>query len=271
MKYKELRKNQLKAIIKSIDNDFSSGIHYHATGSGKSWIAIYILHQFNKKYPKSNVLWICERKDILNHQFDKDTLRDRGFKDIINKYNILNFVENKNNEWYDSLNSSKFWGKPYLCIMNRCFLTSQKKYEKIKNPIHLVIHDECHSIENKTTQEFYNWLSNINNTKFNIQTRVIGFSATPEKIKPLNKIISKYSIYDAFLDNVILPPKIVWVKSEKIPSLLHLMTLIKSKINKLPYKKIIVWTGIIEECIRTADIWSSYFEDFMICLDFNNL
>ena len=31
----------------SIDNDFQSGIHYHATGSGKSWIAMYILEAFD--------------------------------------------------------------------------------------------------------------------------------------------------------------------------------------------------------------------------------
>ena len=42
--------------------------------------------------------------------------------------------------------------------------------------------------------------------------RVIGFSATPEIMKPLDKILTKYSIYDAFQDRVILPPKILWLK-----------------------------------------------------------
>ena len=46
-----LRKNQLDAIKKSIDNDFSSGIHYHATGTGKSWIAMNIVREFHKSYP----------------------------------------------------------------------------------------------------------------------------------------------------------------------------------------------------------------------------
>ena len=64
-----LRKNQLLAINNSISNDFQSGIHYHATGTGKSWIAMYILKEFNKKYPNKNVMWICERKDILKQQF----------------------------------------------------------------------------------------------------------------------------------------------------------------------------------------------------------
>jgi len=61
-----LKKNQHQALNSSIDNDFQSGIHYHATGSGKSWIAMYILEAFYNKYPQGNVLWICERKDPLN-------------------------------------------------------------------------------------------------------------------------------------------------------------------------------------------------------------
>ena len=86
------------------------------------------------------------------------------------------------------------------------------KYERIKANIDLVIHDECHSIENKTTQDFYNWLlkRNIHNIP-----KVIGFSATPEIIKPLDKLITKYSIYESFKDKVILPPKIIWIKSRR--------------------------------------------------------
>ena len=81
-----LKKNQLQALNSSIDNDFQSGIHYHATGSGKSWIAMYILEAFYNKYPQGNVVWICERKDILEQQFSKETITNRGFKDIIKKY-----------------------------------------------------------------------------------------------------------------------------------------------------------------------------------------
>ena len=134
---------------------------------------------------------------------------------------------------------------PYLCIINRCFLTSREKYKSIKRSIDLVIHDECHSIENSTTQSFYKWLQ-----EHTPQFRVIGFSATPELISPLNKIISKYSIYDGFKSGVVLPPKVLWVKSELIPSDSVLLTLIKDELNMLPYKKIIIWCGTIEECYK---------------------
>ena len=70
-----LRKNQKDAIKISLENDFESGIHYHATGSGKSWIAMLILEAFHKKYPNYNVLWICERKDILIQQFSESILK----------------------------------------------------------------------------------------------------------------------------------------------------------------------------------------------------
>ena len=147
-----LRPNQQNAINISRENDFISGIHYHATGTGKSWIAMYIVEAFNNKYPNKNVLWICERKDILLQQFSSSIIKERGFDSILKKFTIIDYVSVKKTKWYDSLNSTKFWSKPFLCIINRSFLTSQKKYQNITNTIDLVIHDECHSIENKTTQ-----------------------------------------------------------------------------------------------------------------------
>ena len=265
-----LRENQLEAINKSIENDFSCGIHYHATGTGKSWIGILLLYEFNKRYPQGDILWICERKDILKQQFNKETIKNRGFSNILKKFNVLDFSINKEPKWYDSLNSSIFWGKPFLCIINRSFLTSKKKYQNIKKGINLVIHDECHSIENSTTSEFYNWLQKRNEL-LKIPLRVIGFSATPEYIKPIDNVISKYSIYDAYLDNVILPPKIIWLKSEIYPTIDHLIYLLKTEIDKLYYKKIIVWCGMIEECIKTANLWKKYFKDYTFCIDFCNI
>ena len=45
-----LRNNQINAINITENNDFSSGIHNHTTGSGKSWIAMNIVDRFNEKY-----------------------------------------------------------------------------------------------------------------------------------------------------------------------------------------------------------------------------
>ena len=117
LSYDKLRKNQLDAINTSINNDFESGIHYHATGAGKSWIAMYILQEFNQKYPKSNVLWICERKDILIQQFSKEVLKNtlnkdeefRGKEDNLNNH-LIEFLDWKE-DWKDK---SKLKGFKFL-------------------------------------------------------------------------------------------------------------------------------------------------------------
>ena len=45
--YKTTRKNILRIIPTNppgtIENDFESGVYFHATGTGKSWIALEIL------------------------------------------------------------------------------------------------------------------------------------------------------------------------------------------------------------------------------------
>ncbi len=269
-----LRPHQIKALEISKNNDFESGIHYHATGTGKSWVAMYLLREFNLQHPQCNVLWICERKNILTHQFSEEVLEERGFSNILQKYQIFDFVENKDSKWVDSLNSTKFWGRPFLCIINRSYLTSRQKYREIQVSLDLVIHDECHSIENKTTQQFYQWWEESLQKK-DIKPRVIGFSATPEFMSPLSKILSKYSIYDAFQEEVILPPKIMWLKSEseseKEIKLAHLIPILQNQIKLLPYQKIIIWCGMIKECIKVAQKWKPFFPDFKICMDFNNI
>ena len=266
----KLRPNQIKALDVSNQNDFTSGIHYHATGTGKSWIAMYLLRDFNRCYPQSNVVWICERKNILTHQFSQTILLERGFQKILDSYQVIELVNSKNPTWTDTLNSTHHWGKPFLCIINRSYLTSRHKYENIKVSLDLVIHDECHSIENKTTQQFYQWLDN-HQTKLEKPKRIIGFSATPELMEPLDKILTKYSIYDAFRDQVILPPKILWLKGEKEIKLEHMMIILKEHLQKLPYQKIIIWCGMIEECLKTAEKWKPYFQDYTICMDFNQI
>ena len=66
-----LRSNQKKAIDSSIKNNFQSGVHFHATGTGKSWIALEIIIEYNKRYPHNNIIWMCEQKSILIEQFNK--------------------------------------------------------------------------------------------------------------------------------------------------------------------------------------------------------
>jgi hypothetical protein len=258
-----LRKNQFKAIQNSLENDFDSGVHFHATGTGKSWIALELILEYNKKYNNRNILWLCEQKSILIEQFELETLREKGYDSIFKTFMVIDYTENKSQSWYEEINSASFWNKPILLIINRSFLVSKKKYEKLKININLVIHDECHSIQNKTTQEFYNYL--FENDK---KVKCIGFSATPcLDIYPYNKILTSYTIYDAYLDEVIVPPRIKWIETNKTTDDNDLFSFCSKEIDKLYYKKIIVWCGIVEKCESLAEMWKKKYESFVVCLD----
>ena len=96
----------------------------------------------------------------------------------------------------------------------------------------------------------------------------IGFSATPNlNIKPFKNILSKYSIYDAYCDKVIVPPKIKWFQTNQPLEQLDILLLVKKLIVDVPYKKIILWCGMIQKCIELANLWKQYFSNFMICVD----
>jgi superfamily II DNA or RNA helicase len=168
------RPNQHAAIKASLSNDFSSGVHYHATGTGKSWIALQLALEFQKRQKSSHILWICEQKSILVEQFAKETLKARGFSDILKTFLLLDYSSKKPADWVQQTNSARIWGKPLLLVINRAFLTSSLKYQDLRIPIGLLIHDECHSIMNATTQAFYKWLHVAQPA-----TKCIGFSATP--------------------------------------------------------------------------------------------
>ena len=70
----DLRKHQIESLQKTLDNNFESGVHFHATGTGKSLVALYILIQYNKKYPNRNIIWLCEQKSILYDLFNNEKI-----------------------------------------------------------------------------------------------------------------------------------------------------------------------------------------------------
>ena len=107
-----LRINQYKAITSSCENNFESGVHFHATGTGKSWIALELILKYNERFPKKNVIWLCEQKSILIEQFNKNTLKEKGYSEIYKKFMIINYTEKKPKKWYEQVNSATFWKKP---------------------------------------------------------------------------------------------------------------------------------------------------------------
>lgn len=257
-----LRSNQLHAISVSVENHFESGVHFQATGTGKSWIALHLAMQFQKVNPMCNILWLCEQKSILSDQFNRSVLKERHFESIPQTFLIMNYSEVKPAKWVEDVNSSRVWGKPKLILINRAFLTSGEKYTRLSLPIHLVIHDECHSIGNATTKAFYAWL-----TQYSPSTRIIGFSATPKLEPPFTRLLSQYSIYDAVQDRVIVPPHISWITSSTEITSERIRHVVKETLPTLPYQKLIVWCGMMEECKVAAKEWKHHFPDHRVCVD----
>lgn len=260
-----LRSNQQNAVQTSVQNNFVSGVHFHATGTGKSWIALQLLQEYITRNPSANICWICEQKSILIEQFDKNIVSSKGYSDTLKKFLVLDYTTNKDQNWTSNVNSCAFWKKPILLIINRAFLTSSKKYTNLRIPFHLIIHDECHSISNQTTQDFYQFVQQ----KWP-NASCIGFSATPLLThEPFTQILSSYTMYDGIVDHVILPPKIVWVKTDSFLTHECLIDIIKTQIEGLPYKKLVLWCGMIEACKDLAKLWSQdpYFQSWTIALD----
>lgn len=186
--------NQILGWTSAINNNFASGIHSQATGSGKSLMALKIIWEYHKRNPKNNIMWLCERKDIPQKLFFKITtnseilFNEKNFSfwkehDIINmsKFTIKEYVYKKNDSrWMDKLDAEKS-SKPLFIIINRAYLTSGSKYDDCKykyeelqkNIPKFVILDECHSaMANRT----YTLLLYI---KHNWGANIQGLSATP--------------------------------------------------------------------------------------------
>ena len=253
----ELNNNQINAIDETINNNFNSGIIAHATGTGKSLIGINIVHEYVKKYCDSNIFWLCEYKQVINELFN-----NKNFIIYLNKikktHKILNFSENKKKDWYKDINNNN----NSFVFINRAFLTSQNKYKKIIKNIDLIIHDECHSIKNKTTSDFYKYIQTL---MPNI--KIIGLSATPLIKEPFLKIINHYTLYDALCAKSIVNPKIIWFTKEETLTQMDIINQVKYLIESLYYKKIVVWCGLIKICNELYKTWSKYFTDFTVCID----
>lgn len=222
-------------------------------------IAQEILFRYHDRYPDHHVLWLCEHKFILREQFSSHQIPE-----LKERFHVFNYTDHKMKKWYEHVNTSVFWKKNVLLIINRAFLTMNNHYEKIKIPFHLILHDESHTIVNQSTRNFYDFML----SRYP-RTRCIGFSATPFlNYRPFTRILSSYSIFDAYMDGNIVPPRIIWL-DRRNPELSFEQTIrcVRECICSLPFRKIIVWCGMIEHCFRFAKQWKIHFPEFLICVD----
>lgn len=221
----ELRDNQTKAIETAINTNFVSGIHSQATGSGKSIIGLKIMWEYYKRNKKDNIIWLCERKDIPEklffkkikiecenknkHKIKLEVNHKQNLKwknnDIIdlNKFNIIEMINNKPKNYHNILNNCFRSKKPYLLIVNRAFFTTkltksnEYKYCKIKNTPKFCILDECHSSMSSETYLLLNFM------KYNWECKIQGLSATPyRKGKSPTKSLSTLNLKSQNIKNI---------------------------------------------------------------------
>jgi DNA polymerase III alpha subunit len=69
---------------------------------------------------------------------------------------------------------------------------------------------------------------------------------------------------------VILPPKVVWVKTENTITEADILAVVKREIYQLPYQKLVIWCGTVDDCIRIKEAWDNEFPDFIKAVDYNN-
>lgn len=156
----------------------------------------------------------------------------------------------------------------YVDNCEPCVLVSQLRYKKLRTAkVGLVLHDECHSGTGNTTRAYYKWL-----TETHPSASVIGLSATPPSAKDaphpqLSFVLSRYSIYDATCDQIIVPLCICWLEGKALLSYTESAQLSFQVAKKHNVTKIIVWCGTIEHCYAMAKLWSAVFTSWMIAVD----
>lgn len=261
---KRLWPHQQKALDIATATDFASGTYAHATGTGKSVLGHAILRAFTARYPGTLLLWLCEQVGVIKDIFSNPHAR-QGLL-------VCDLVTRKPSDWWSTVQSAMYWGKPVLVIANRAFLVSQCRYKRLRKAnIGLIIHDECHSGTGPTTRAFYTWLS-----EKHPHARMIGLSATPPSSdnaphEAFTHIRSRYSLYDATVDGTIVPLRMGWCDHQQRGKLSNTAIVRLVRTTALQYKiqKVIVWCGTIEHCYAMAHVWcrTAVNDDWLVAVD----
>lgn len=295
--FQEFRDNQKDAFKYLEENGLDTSIHCQATGCGKTYIILrYIDYTFKKFNNDTKIILFTERVNILKDLFDfsKDNhkanlnkitkWKELGIADLTN-INIVNCVTRKDKDWANNIDSDK----PTVIVINRAYLTLNKKnYEKFNN-IKLVLHDECHNTSSEKCHEFLKKCKKIN-------IPIVGFSATPlrtgkndkEKLLEIygknNKLslATNYNMIFAISKQLILPPEFYWyqINKEHLDKLNDkrdkmnyeydtVATILDGLVKKLPNKKIVAWCGRIDLAKDWKDMFIDNHKKKMNLIDFN--
>lgn len=303
------------------ESNFRNGIISMATGSGKSLVLLQCASDMLNKIESDinicsrSILIFTERKNILLDlifteveingkkewivdEEKKFILKDIGAIDL-DKFNVFEFISNKNPNWNEVLHSPPDVSKTVIIFINRTFLVKERRYEEIileYSPI-LILHDEMHSATNFTSFNFLMY------AKLNWNSSLIGFSATPirigysakkdeENLEKISKIFSNwtpesisepeahiymsYPIIKAISDNVCSPIKFknfaMKVKDGNGKRTRFdlfdstefdiIMKVINESIANMPFKKIVAWLSSIKNSTRFNELFIQHKHEY---------
>jgi superfamily II DNA or RNA helicase len=290
LNYKNLRSNQIDGITKTYYQNFTTGVHNHIMGSGKTVMELLHIDVFFNYYlDKSMVegalcLFISSRINILNKIFFEDTDSNdyEKYGIHLNKYKIINYVTD------DILNPKNIFSnkKANIVVCNIQYLKNiqeNKIFKEIIKKTKLIIFDECHNISAPTTYKFINEFKKIN-------VPIIGFSATPTRTSKEAKenfkeiftvdkkvnIISVYDLFQGIMDDYILPFKIkqyefkgLYLKNDNDSEKINysdrdfkynkriLRKILLDEIQNAPYCKFVAWCS----SISNLEKWKKIIEE----------
>lgn len=102
--------HQQHALDVTVRNGFASGVHAHATGTGKSILGHAIIRSFAKTHKGTLMMWLCEQASVVSEIFSRPSAR----KGLL----VCDLVAKKPKDWCHKLSGKVSFSACALKLKN---------------------------------------------------------------------------------------------------------------------------------------------------------